>query len=310
MINVYSPYAVAIGAATVIRQITNVALDPAVQEMLVSGSGRIDPEHASVASQIPMMRFTTTAIKTAIDAAGVSGLKIDQTNDTNQMIFQFQRRAQGGTFDTGSSHTKLTIKRGLLKPVTVNASQGDTPATIEYELVCLYDGANAPVIIETDQALVDKSPAISDVWTVGPWWVNAALVDGIQDFTMNFGINHNAPLGSGEVWSQLAYIQSRAASMTCTSLDTSPIVSAVGLLGIARSGSTRAFLRKKAQGGANVLDATAEHIRFDVAEGRITTQNYGSDHQGDATIGLLVTPTFNGTNDPIAVNTAAAVAVA
>ncbi len=306
MSDVYGLYAVSIGS-TVIRQITNQAFDPAVQEMLVSGSGQIDAEHASVSSQVAMMRFTTTELDVAIGAAGVIGLKIDEANDSNQMVFQFRRRAQGSTYASGSVNVKMTVKLGLLMPVTVNAAQGDTPASIEYLLVCIYDGTNDPIIIEDDAALVDKTPAISKVWTVGPWYVNGNLVDIIQDFTMNFGINHQAPLGSGNVWPTLAYIQSRNPSMTCTGLDLAPAIEDIGLLGVARSGITRAFLRKKAQGAANVAANVAEHIRFEVAEGRITTQNASVDHQDDANLGLLVTPTFDGTNAPIVVNTASVI---
>ncbi|KPL06084.1 hypothetical protein AMJ85_10710 [candidate division BRC1 bacterium SM23_51] len=93
----------------------------------------------------------------------------------------------------------------------------------------------------------------------------------------------------------------REASMRCTSLDMPLLDETLGLsiAGKARTGITRAFLRKKALGGGLVPDATAEHVKLEVAEGRINPQEFGGDHQGQATLGLQVTPTYDGVNAPI-----------
>lgn len=299
----FTLYAVQIGSTT-IDQITSQNIDPGLQEMLVSGDSTINNEHVSVSSQVPIVTFSTTDID-AILAAGsatVNGYPIDEANDSNAVKLWFRKRGMGATYVAGSVHLRATVNLGVLVPVSLRASHGDTPAEIECALTVVSDsGANQPVYFElvADPSL---SPAIASVFTVGPWWVNGTQYDDIQDFNLEFGINVATPSGSGVIYPTGAYIASRAPTMTCTMLQLGRLDEATGLgaLGVVRSGVTRAFLRKKVLGAALVPDATAEHIKFDVAEGRISPQNINAAHQSDAMVGLVVTPTWNGSNDPIA----------
>jgi hypothetical protein len=303
MSDTYSLYAVAVGSS-VIRQITDQRVDPGIMEMLVSGDGTIDNEHASIVGIRPILRFTTSGISQALNIAGVSGLVIDQAGSSNGVDLYFAKRAMGSGFASGSVHIKLEVDLGLLYPVSLRAThEANDPATIEYGLAAVgVDAANAPLSCAKGQSLGALAPAISEVYTVGPWWVNGTQVASVQEFGVDFGLEVASPSGSGAVWPTSAFFRRRAAGMTCTSHDL-PILddtAGISIQGKARSGVTRAFLTQKKQGVANWADAEAKHIKFELAEGRINPDPFGGAHQDDALAALRVTSTWNGANAPIA----------
>ncbi|KPL05255.1 hypothetical protein AMJ85_12030 [candidate division BRC1 bacterium SM23_51] len=194
MANAYTLYAIAVGT-DVIKQISSCRIDPGIQEMLVSGDSSLDNEHASLQTQEPIVRFTTTAITAALDLLGVGGLVIDEAGESNGVDLYFRRRAMGAGIADGDSHVKLTVNLGLMYPRILNVTHGGDPASIDGELACIYDGTNYPIVIAKNQALADLSPAINEVYTIGPWWVNDVRIALVQDLTVDFGLQTQAVHG-------------------------------------------------------------------------------------------------------------------
>lgn len=301
MADIYTLYALRIGA-TVIDQILSQNIDPGLTEMMESGDSSLDNEHVSASAQTATIRFGTSAIAEALDAAGVSGLVIDEANDSNGIDLWFRKRAMGGGFESGED-LLMVVNLGILVPVTLTANHPDR-AEIEYVLHLVWDGTNDPVTITKDQTVAALAPTITDIHTIGPWWINNTQLLGMRNFSVNFGLNVATKSSDGDVWPRSAHIESRGASMTGSSSDLAILddVTGLGIMGIVQSGGQfgiRAFLRKKEQGAGVLIDGNAQHIRFSVAEGRVSPSDFGGDHQADGTVGLLVTPSYDGTNQPI-----------
>jgi hypothetical protein len=164
-------------------------------------------------------------------------------------------------------------------------------------------------LIDKNVALPAITPATTEIFGVGPVYVNGSVIDDIQSFNFETGYELEHTQGSSNIYPTLAYLVSRAMALTADILDLSQFDDAAGTgaLGVIRSGVTRFFLRKRASGSTYELDATAVHIMFAVDEGAIRPGPFGAANQQNATAQIKATPTWDGTGTPVTVSTAAAV---
>ena len=292
-------------------QILSQNIDPAITEMLESGDSSLDNEHVSVSAQEPTIRFRTSGIAKALTAVGVSGLVIDEDNSGNGIDLYFRKRAIGGGYESGED-LKMVVNLGILVPVTLTGNHPDR-AEIEYVLTVLWDGTNDPIVITKDQTAAALTPTTTEIFTIGPWWIRGTKQVGMRSINVNFGLNVATKSSDGDVWPRSGHIESRGASMIGTTTDLAILdeSAGIGLMGKVESGGTRAFLRRKEMGGGVYGDAetgATGHIRLTVNEGRISPQEFGGDHQADGVAGVMVTPTYDGSNQPIVYVTGVAVA--
>lgn len=294
-------YAVHQGA-TLIDQTSDVNVDLDINEIVMAANGQVDPQFVALMNQTPRITWTTSALARALAKIGINGYAIA---DADEAVFFLQKLAQGGTREGATSHIKLTLNEGIQIPRTLQGSQGDI-ATISYEAFATYDGTNSPIVIATGQSLTG-SPTVDELFTVGPVVINGALLDGIQDITVDFGITELLQSANGQVWAEFAGIMNRVPSITIRTTNVESI-DTFGLVGTAQ-GITDSLLyfRKKAEGATVVADATAEHIKFVLDEGRITTRTINATQDSPAMSELVYTPTFDGTAAIMAIDTAAAI---
>ncbi len=309
--NVHTLYAVDIdpitGAnAVFIDQVSDWNVDTGIGEILQNADGMVDPTFVAVGSQSPRIRFSSTALATILAKCGISGLKIDSDVTHDGAEFWFQKVAEGGTRASGSNHIKMTMNEGMLLPRMIRATNGPPPATMDFEAVPTYDGTNDPLVIAASQALVG-TPSVGELFTAGPVSINGSALAGIQDITIDFGIREIVQSGDGQVWPTFIGIMERRPVITIRSLEAIAL-STFGLEGTAQSASDSViYLRKIAEGGTRVADGTAEHISFPIDEGRISVNTVGGTHGTPVIAEVKITPTFDGTNAILVINTATAI---
>lgn len=307
MPNAYALAAVRINAGTpiIIDQIQDQSLDPGVEELLEGGGGSIDAEHLSVARQKPIMSFTTTALKTSLGACALGGLIISAAASNTPIEFHFRKRSSGSGFEGASAHLRLRMTMGFMYITGVRANHPNA-AQATFAVVAIYDGTNNPLTIVKDQTLPSLTSPDDGIWTAGPVYINGTLYDNdIQSFSLTPNLQLGYIEGAGKTWPVGVHIQSRDASMEIGMGDVVLADDATGLgsIGVARSGVTRAFLRKKAAGAALEADDATKAIRFDMPEGRIRSTRVGGGHQGDVGLSVVCRATWDGSNDPIVIAT-------
>lgn len=308
--NQYGLSMVRFGGATPadIGGIKDWRLDNGIAEIVESSDGEVDPRFAASMTQAQKVRFRSTDIKAVLDLIGVGGRSFVAAGTYTSCSFHFRKRAAGGIYSGGSNEFVISGTVGLAVPVSVRASHGQL-AEIEVEIEFVSDGTNPPLAADTGATLPAFTFGPTQMWTIGPAYLNATLVEGLQDMTVDFGIETEPVKGDGFPWPTQVSIKQRRPSMRFDTFHLDAVDDdVIALIGQARSGSTRLFLRKKAEGGANVADATTQHIRFDVAEGRIHMESLGASHPNSALTQVVITPTHNGSVDSVVVNTAVAVA--
>lgn len=290
-----------------IDQISEFSIDPAIDEIVQGADGSVFNNFAAIGQQSPKMTFTTTKLATVLAKIGLNGSVIDVAGTAQGvgLVAWFQKIAQGGTRVTGSNHVKMTIAEGLLLPRQISASL-NSPATLSLEAIATYDGTNDPVVVATAQALTG-SPSVTEMFVAGPVKINGVTLDGIQEITVTTGIKEILQFGDGEVWPSFAAIMTVQPEITVKTLDAVSI-STFGLVG-AKQGATasKVYLKKIDEGGTRVADATAQHISFTVEQGRISVAEVGGSHDDVSVSEIKITPTYDGTNDPIVLSTATAI---
>lgn len=307
--NVHTLYAVQIQTVesvdALIDQISNFSLDLGIEDFLVGADGSVDPTFLAVGSQAPVIAFTTSALKTALDVAAIGGLKISSDVDDDGVECWFQKATEGGVRAAGSNHIKMTVNEGMLIPKTLNAPHNEV-ATLEYDLVISYDGTNDPIVIAGSQAL-EGTASVGEIWTAGQVDINGSTLEGIQDITIDFGLEPWVVGADGTVWPTFVAIQNREPSITLTTTEVAAL-STFGITG-APQGATDSlvYLRKVSEGATRVADNVAEHIKFGVDEGMIRVLNTDGAHNEMQLATVEIKPTFDGSNAIIALDTASVI---
>jgi hypothetical protein len=289
------------GAEATINQIQDYRPDPGFEVALHTGDGKVDFDFAAIMRQAPRLGFTTTAIARALTVSGLSAYSMAAGMD-----FYFQRIAHGGTRTGSSTSQKLTAAKGILVPTSIDATDGAI-AAINYEsAVTSADGTTAPLTIGTG-ATLPAHTATDQVYTVGPASINGTAIEGVQSIRISFGLQLIVKGGDGHAYPTFAGIVRRQPTISIRSHDLSYLASSSYY---AAQGSTDSlvYLRKVAKNGIRVADATAEHLKFSVDDGLVTVRPFGGQDGAEQMTEFLIQPTFDGTNDVIAINTASAIA--
>jgi len=293
------------GSSVLFDQIQSFAISTGIQRIAQSGDGQVNPTYVAVMSQRPVIRFGTSAIATALAACGISGTVIDADVTYPGIEAWFQKLEEGGVRASGSSHLKMTGAQGILVPRSLSASQ-DGVAMVDFEAILTYDGTLDPVVIADNQAL-EGSPAVGELFTVGPVSINGATIEGIQGITVDFGISVISRAGDGQVWPTYAAIMSRAPSIQIQTTDVVSLAT-FGLSGTAQGASDSVvYFRKLSEGGTRVADGTAEHVSITVDDGIITVDNLEGSQDGVSGSTVTITPSDDESNAILAVSTAAAI---
>lgn len=286
-----------------IDQVVEQNVDPGIEELVLAGNGAVDPSFAAVMQQAPGLRFTTTAIKKALDFAGINGVALAASIE-----FFFQQVALDGTRSTGLTHNKVAATNGILFPRSIRASQ-DSEARVEYEAVVRStDPEVAPITFTKDVAL-SGSAQVEEAFTIGIVKVNGVEVEMVEEITIDFGVQELRKGFAGSAFPTFAAILERKPVITVRSLDTNLMeVAQLGVSGKAQNGTpSEVYFRRILEGGTRVAKALAQHIRFQIFEGYVSVRQVGGSQGEPLATEIKLLPTYDGTNDVVGMNTASAI---
>jgi len=272
-----------------IDHVVDFSFDPGLQEILNATDGRVYPEFAAVMAGRPIMSFTTTGIAnflSNISELGIGAVDLAATA-------YFQALTNYGTRAGATSHLKILMTRGMMIPRTLSAEQ-NTVARIAADVIAISsDGSTAPVTLTASQS-IGHSAAADEQYTVGSSTLNNTAVDGVQAINIDFGIQEIIAAGKGLPYATFVARMRVAPIVTVTSLDMD-LLATYGFPGAARSALTNVVFSQVVQGG--VVNGTSK--TFTVNEGRIVARQGRATQDGQATVDIMIIPTYNGTNNPL-----------
>ncbi len=306
--SVYTMHAVVIDRVSdlVIGGITDQAIAPGLSEMLLAGDGAVDPTYVAVAESRPVISFTSTDVVSLLaegsDTFAVAGLKLSASAIAKAFL---QKLDEGGTRAGAGNHVSVAVNEGIMVPRTLTAADNQ-PATLTCDIVATFDGSNAPLVITDSQNLLGTA-AVSTAYVQGPVTLNGSGLDGVQSITVDFGIELMVLSGDGAVYPTYVAIASRRPRITVRVSDAGALAD-WGLTGTAQSATdSLVWLRKVTEGGTRVADVTEEHIKITIDEGLISVGAVSGSHGSYQGCDVTITPTYDGTNAIMAVDTTAAI---
>jgi hypothetical protein len=297
--NVYTLYAVKFGS--MIGQINSWGMDTGTQELVLGSDGAADPTYAAVMGQRPTLTFTTTDIYAALSSFGIDGTAISSGK------VALQKLAEGGVRSSSADHILLTIANGIVVPTTLNATQG-AQATLSYTAhITSSDGTTAPITMTVNNlwsaitSAIGTSSGVANAFTLGPVSINGTTLDGVQNVSVDFGINVFVADSDGQPYPTFASIMTRQPVITFSTYDLELFNiwnDAIGVEAQSATDSTIEFA-KLTEGGVRAATGSAR-LTFD--EGIVSMRTIPA-NQGNAIIGQCqYTPTHDGTNAIIVVD--------
>ncbi|QDV22931.1 hypothetical protein [Aureliella helgolandensis] len=282
----------------------NVSTNPEVQNNV--GIGSPFPQFAAIVAQKPRDAFGSTMVAQALALTGSTGAKIDASNP---LVGYFAKLDVDGLPLSGSVHRSYTSNRGVIVPRRLTCSHRQA-ARLDMEAILFSsDGAAHPLVIADDVAL--PTLVVANVeHTLGP--ISLGVTAGVvafgcaQSVTIDFGQGAEALGCDSDIFDTHMQQTGIRPVITLTGLD----ASAFGASGVPPVGlkvdhtETAIYLRKRDDGIGFVADDTAEHIKLTANGVAVVTQHTG---QGTsrAEITVQITCSWDGTNAPITIDTAA-----
>lgn len=285
--DVFYTYAVDV-AGSVISQVRNSRLNPALNIIREGPGGHVDPQYNAIGGGQPAFNVTSTQIATALGICDFDGTALSGVNNFTAWMIAGE---EGGLRKTGSDHVKFTVTEGLMYPLTLRAPH-TPPATIDYNVIASYDGTNSPIIIASGQS-ISITPGTTQLYCAGPLLLGATEIEGVQDITLTFGITPEVQGEKGIVWPTYVGIRSRMPSVIVRFLDASYLAN-VDLEGW--TGACTFYLTKLKEGGTREPAASAVHIKCTLADVMATVGDSGAAHPNVADNTITVTPRDDTTN--------------
>lgn len=190
-IELYSAYPAIFDAHT-IPDVISVTPSAAVQKMVATPSGSLNPALIAEVSRDP------TAMLSALSIGSIlSWLSANNGLAVAAATFQYQARADGGAFQGAGNHVTVTSPKGFLAPESIRAQQDEQqPTALAMKYWGLTDGVNEPMIVNTAQNLTG-SPGVANIYKLGPVVIDGETLEWVQSSQVNFGIDYFTKRGSG-----------------------------------------------------------------------------------------------------------------
>jgi hypothetical protein len=274
-------------AGNVFDQISNWNWNAGVIEAILSGDGGVDPTFVAVNEAKPVISFTTTACKTALDFSALDGLAFN----SNTGIFYFMKMDEGGTHTLATQNIKLLVDEGMCLPRQITATQGQ-PATVNYDVICASTDGLVPLAFTDGQTIGSQPVAVAEAYTVGEVSLKGTAVKGIQSLTVDFGIIESVLSGDGAVWPTFVGIIERKPFITFTTTDLGMLANAptLGSFGVAQTTGGTDSTFKFAQMDEGTAGRASTPLTFTMDEGRISYETIGGAHGEPQIASVRVTP--------------------
>ena len=286
---------------TILDQVEGSLLNLQPRSFTKSTDGQVDPTYSAYESFAPMFRGTTDKIAAFLTLAGISA----SIPAAPGFVQYFQAvDLTTGLRKSGANHASATFATCLVVPRTLTVNHGEQGAKISFDVIGYNaSGLTNPVVLASG-ATLPALAGVSQLYTMGPIKIGGTLYEGMQSYSIDFGLKIAIKMGTGVSYPQLVYIEDRRPKITIKTNDAS-LLSALTLLGTPISGgATKLFLRSFSQSGLRTADGSAAHISFTMTLGNAYVTEKAATHPGEFQTGIVLEPIWDQSNAILNINTA------
>lgn len=290
---VYKLSAIVINS-TQINVLDNVSLDPEFEMAMERAAGEVSPSHVAIMSMAPSISFRTKEVAKVLGVVSpLTGLCFP----TGTVVCYFAQKGKCAPTLGAGNHVSATFASGLVVVESISADQaGD--AVLEGKIYAIWNESD-PIVQFSDSANLPSNITVSEKFTLGPVNINGTAIDDVQSVRWDFSPQVERTSATGQAYPTMVNLETINPMIRVGFLDASRLADYA--LGLAQSGSaTNSYLRKMANMGSRVADATAQHVKFAFAasQGMHVWGPYGGSNSQHTRGELLLYP-IGGTN-PIA----------
>jgi hypothetical protein len=286
--------AVVAGSSTfTMRCMSDTTLEPGTETVLGHAAGEFRPTYVSVMNIAPRWTGSTMEISRILDATGIRSLALPTSTTYTTLSLYYAKFQDLSTRASGSSHIKMVVNKGMMVPRSITVSQGQ-PAVLNFDVVTLYDGTNAPLVFSTSQAL-PTAVAFDEMHTLGPIYFNGAQLTGVQSMTFDFGVDIEVTSADGEVYPRFAAITQTQPFIDFTTTELPDWVTQT-LAGTVQ-GATDSVIYLSAMAEGSTRGGAGAHISFTIDEGMIVQRPVSVTNNQKASPGFRFLLTYDLTAD-------------
>jgi hypothetical protein len=289
-------------SAAFISELTDTSPKSTTEFITGFAAGHPQPLFQGVRGQKPEISFRSPQLAVALGALGLFGL--DTSAGNTDLFYKLATDLGSRTAAASTAHKRFRATQGLMYWRSIKATH-QQDAEIDCRYCLTWDGTNNPVVPAGSIALSGTSVG-TEWYTLGPVMVNGSQLPGVQDVTIDLGLNMNERGSDGEIWPTFANVKDCNPVVTVNTLDLDSW-SALGLAGQAIT-SLIVYFRKKAANGHNVPNATPSHISFTATNGIEVPENIsaGVNNEAMTTIPFKIAAP-NAAGNVFTINTATAI---
>jgi len=294
----YLPYAAnlntAAGTSLWINEIESTGDDAGVKLLELAAGSEVDRMFVAANSIEPKFKLDTYDLSVAT-TIGMSGALINCGSSAPGFS------AWGRYFLTGgvpvaiatADHILMNITDGMIVPASMRASHG-SPGKLSLMVHAIlgttasYSGAT-PIVFTNASAITAGATATAKAYTVGPVKYDSNFLQGIQDISVNFGIDVWVKGSDGNPYPSFVGIDYRAASIEFTTFDYG-LRATIGDI-YALSSSFAVYFQQYLTNGTRVPAATTTHIKVSGTTGAITPAAGTLAHKAEGKLTFRYTPT-------------------
>ena len=253
--------------------------------------GSVDNAAHILSTANPTAGFSTRDLASVFSAVSLTnGLYC-----TGGHTMRWQKRLEGGAFNTASVHSVQTTNRGFLNPIQLEVdvdSQTGSECTLEY--LALSTAGENPITTLTGQAISGVTPAFNSVYYAGGVWLGASQVLGMIRQRVATGINYNARRADGGVFARSACssITSRDPSIQLDFLNVGMVGSTIANMFASALGASLSVYFQLGSIGNDGRSATtnSSHIKVTAAAGTWGVEDIAVSGEDDAVVTVAVMP--------------------
>jgi hypothetical protein len=304
----YKGHALKLGA-TWIGGILQQTFENTTEMQTEPTAGSPYPQQTSITNIKAGFRFRSTNVAAALGVLGFLGVPL-ASGGTTAELYEIQY-GDDGFIVSGSNHRKIAIATGRAIWRTIQCQNGQD-AEIEIMCMGLSNNGTASSVAYTEN-IAFPTPVDAARHTL----MDATLANIAMGCILNVQIDsglqiQSAPCASN-VFDTRIDLKSIVPKIRVTTLNTALVGSSAGKIPETGAAATHAnttvrFRKRIAGTGTFVLNATAEHIVITSAGMVVPTSGFDAQRNEDGQSTFELTSTFDGTNLPLVISAASALA--
>lgn len=273
MQTVYYPHAIYVPGICTITQIGDqMEVGHNFQDLTEFSASQVGPQFTGSHMAAPDNRFSTTQIKSVLDACTEYNISRDLSGTTASVQYKagknLNHRMADDNGGAGGNHLFGNMQENAMLAWESISARQDGTAEIRCRIGAVYKvstGADPLVFTSTNDITVASD--VAHLFTLGPAKLNGSFIEGVEEADVENNIEYEEASGDGDNF--LTYLGIRRYRPVFTfRTRNSSYLTTYGTRGTALS-SFSFWLRKKLASAINVADATEEHILFTATVGTI-----------------------------------------